>query len=400
MVVKFRRIEDRRQSVVQLRRRTEERRERRRVLPKLIMATVAVALGLGAYLYYKPSRVVAPALVHAEAVEVSSPLAGTLQWILPDAVKDVTSGRQVARLLPDPKPDDAAVARLNDLRLRATAATGRIEEEKRAVAALRARLAEEEAALKANIDRLEQKLATRREEARAARDKIPEATAAMQQADRLRRLEALTGADHAAVKETLSAALQATREAVARLEATDGELESAQQALEAFGLRRQREIERAEARVGAARRDAEQAEQAITAHREHMARRREAIVVTAPLAGVVAHRHATRGEHLAPDEPLLTLYAADTKGIRAFVAPQERDILKPGKPVRVYLPGREDALPGRVARAHEQVTPLPPELRAVAQNGPSHGVPADIRLDGGAVGELLPGEVCKVVFDK
>jgi HlyD family secretion protein len=400
MVVKFRRIEDRKQSVVQLRRRTEERRERRRVLPKLIIVALIAALGAGAYLYYEPSRVTAPAVVRAETVEISSPVAGTLEWILSDETATVQTGREVARLVPDTDPQDPGPARLNDLRLRATVAEGRIEEQQRALAALKARLAEEEAALRSNVAELEQELAARRDAVDIARAELSQADAVLEQAERLQRLEALVAADYRAVRESLSTAERGVREAETRLEATRSKLRSAREAFDAFADRRQREVERAEARVASARREAEQAERAIAAQKERMARRREPVIVKAPTDGTVAHRDAAAGEHLARDEPLLVLHAADSRTVRAFVPPEEREILQPGKPVRIYLPGREDALPGRVASVLEQVAGVPPRLRAVAENGPGHGVPVDIVLEDDAASTLLPGQVGHAVFDK
>ncbi|MFO7957799.1 MAG: HlyD family efflux transporter periplasmic adaptor subunit [Candidatus Brocadiia bacterium] len=400
MVVKFRRIEDRKQSVVQLRRRTEEQRERRRLLPKLVMIAAIAALGVGAYLYYEPSRVAAPAVVRAEAVEVSSPVAGTLEWILSDDTATVQAGREVACLVPDTDPHDPGLARLNDLRLRAAAAEGRIEEQERALAALKARLAEEEGALRSNVAEREQELAARRETVEVTRAELSEARAVLEQAQRLQRLEALTTADYRAVRERLSTAERGLREAEARLEATRSKLLSAREALKSFADRRQRETERAEARVASARREAEEAERAIAAQKEQMARRQEPVIVKAPTSGTVAQRQAAAGEHLTPDEPLLTLHTAGSKTVRAFVPPQEWEILKPGKPARIYMPGREDALSGHVARVHEQVARVPLEVRATAENGPGHGVPVDIVLEDNTARTLLPGQVGHAVFDK
>lgn len=400
MVVKFRRIEDRKQSVVQLRRRSAERRERRRVLPKLIIVALIAALGVGAYLYYEPPRVAAPAVVRAETVEVSSPVAGTLEWILSDETATVQTGREVARLVPDTDPQDPGPARLNDLRLRATAAEGRVEEQQRALAALKARLAEEETALRSNVAELEQELAARRDAVEVARAELSQTGAVLEQAERLQRLEALTAADYRAVRESFSMAERGVREAEARLEATRSKLRGAREGLEVFVDRRQREVERAEARVASARREAEQAERAIAVQKERMARRREPVIVKAPTSGTVARRQAAAGEHLTRAEPLLIFHAADSKTVRAFVPPEERDILQPDKPVRIYLPGRENALPGRVVRVLEQVARVPSGLRAVAENGPGHGVPVDIVFEDDAASTLLPGQVGHAVFDK
>jgi RND family efflux transporter MFP subunit len=73
-------------------------------------------------------------------------------------------------------------------------------------------------------------------------------------------------------------------------------------------------------------------------------------MLRAPMAGVVARRHALPGEKVAPEQPVLTLVNGARLELAASVATHEVVALAPGLPVQVQVEGLATPLAGTLAR--------------------------------------------------
>jgi membrane fusion protein (multidrug efflux system) len=77
--------------------------------------------------------------------------------------------------------------------------------------------------------------------------------------------------------------------------------------------------------------------------------RRDAALV-APIAGLVAKRHAVAGEKLSAEQPVVTIVDLRRLELAASVGTHEVSLLQPGLPVQVRVEGVADVVAGQIAR--------------------------------------------------
>jgi membrane fusion protein (multidrug efflux system) len=77
--------------------------------------------------------------------------------------------------------------------------------------------------------------------------------------------------------------------------------------------------------------------------------RRDAALV-APIAGLVAKRHAVAGEKLAAEQPVITIVDLRRLELAATVGTHEVSLLQPGLPVQVRVEGVAEVVAGQIAR--------------------------------------------------
>jgi membrane fusion protein (multidrug efflux system) len=77
--------------------------------------------------------------------------------------------------------------------------------------------------------------------------------------------------------------------------------------------------------------------------------RRDAALV-APIAGLVAKRHAVAGEKLSAEQPVVTIVDLRRLELAASVGTHEGSLLQPGLPVQVRVEGVADVVAGQIAR--------------------------------------------------
>jgi membrane fusion protein (multidrug efflux system) len=77
--------------------------------------------------------------------------------------------------------------------------------------------------------------------------------------------------------------------------------------------------------------------------------RRDAALV-APIAGLVAKRHAVAGEKLSAEQPVVTIVDLRRLELAASVGTHEVSLLQPGLPVQVRVEGVTDVVAGQIAR--------------------------------------------------
>lgn len=76
---------------------------------------------------------------------------------------------------------------------------------------------------------------------------------------------------------------------------------------------------------------------------------RDAALV-APIAGLVARRHAVPGEKLVAEQPVLSIVDLARLELAGTVGTHEVGLLEPGLPVEVQVEGRAEPVAGRIAR--------------------------------------------------
>ncbi len=72
--------------------------------------------------------------------------------------------------------------------------------------------------------------------------------------------------------------------------------------------------------------------------------------LVAPIAGIVAKRHALPGEKVSPEQPVLTIVDLARLELAGMVGTHEVSRLRPGLPVQVRVEGVDQPVAGRVAR--------------------------------------------------
>jgi membrane fusion protein (multidrug efflux system) len=70
----------------------------------------------------------------------------------------------------------------------------------------------------------------------------------------------------------------------------------------------------------------------------------------APIAGLVAKRHAVAGEKLSAEQPVVTIVDLRRLELAAAVGTHEVSLLQPGLPVQVRVEGVADVVAGQIAR--------------------------------------------------
>ncbi len=379
MVVRFRRIEDRKESAVQLRRRTEDRRRTRRILPKLALVLLAAILAAGAYLWLRPCRIVAPAVVRVETVELAAPVDGTLSWTIDGDGEDVHRGQVLARIAPDPHGGPAAEARQSDLRIRAAAAAKALTEKQQRLESLKTTLARQEGELGREISRLEGLLAAAQTELRAARSE----SAAR---ERTRRNNPKPES--------------AVQRATDRATAMEQQRARARRDRAALSAAAAREIEKALEAIAGARREKARVEESIAHHRKRMRGVAEPVPVSAPAGGRILERLAEPGDHLEKGRVFIVICRPATKSLRAYVPARHRTALRRGRPARFYAPGLADPVTGTVKRIHRRLDFVPAEISRGGEIEIIAGIPVDIELDDPATDLLVPRQTGETVIEK
>jgi RND family efflux transporter MFP subunit len=72
--------------------------------------------------------------------------------------------------------------------------------------------------------------------------------------------------------------------------------------------------------------------------------------LVAPIAGIVAKRHALPGEKVSPEQPVLTIVDLARLELAGLVGTHEVSRIRPGLPVQVRVEGVDEPVAGRVAR--------------------------------------------------
>ncbi len=399
MPIKFRRIEDRKASVMQLRQRKEEARRRARLLPKLVTLLLLAALAFGGYFLLRPPRIVAPAFVRVESMEVVSPLAGTVEWMLPLEQEQIERGQPVARIVPQQEAGTGARARLADLRVRLADVVADLKQEHQARRALETSLAARNEDLRAELARTEALVAEAEVALNHARQAHRSQQAELEIARQLHRTDALTADALRRAEERARLGAADLEKAQMRMESLAAELYAARVALRSFEAEREAELRKADARLEALDGQRQELSAAVAAQEDAISGKGEPIEVRAPATGLVLALRAAEASQVSAGDPLLTYYKPEQKMARAAVPVQYRGKLKPGRPARLYLSGADDPIPGEIARIYERVELLPGELRGQRPSRP-RTIPVDIRLTGQSASGLLPGDIGEVVIGK
>lgn len=400
MAVRFRRIEDRKQSVVQLRRQREDRRERRRLLPKIVIGLVVLAVAGGVYLLVRPPRVVAPFAVEVDRVRVQSPVSGTVTWQIGPEARSVAAGQSIARVRPSAESAGSPPARRLDLRLRLSGAAGELQAAREHLHDTRARLAAREEDLKSELARARQRLAEAKAELQDHENELSAREREFGSLRRLHRLSAATAAELSGARRAAEQAEAEVRKAHAALPGHGGLVEAAEAKLEALSARGEETLAAAKRRVDAARSAHRQVQNALKAAQASDPVEGAAFVVTAPSDARVLRLEAAEKGQVRRSEVIATLYRPETKIARAYAPARLRDRLGIGRPVRLYLPGREEPVRGSVARVEPDVVRLPARVRDSTSSDADLRVTVEIATDVSALAELPVGAVGKAVIEK
>ncbi len=400
MAIKFRRIEDRKESVAQLRRRTSDRKARRRILPKL-MIVVVIALVIGAYFaYFRPPQIVAPFLVHVEAVQVSSPVAGTLVWLVDKDAKEIEQGDVIARIEAQPQTSGSPGARLTELRLRSAAAGAELQTEQASRDALQVRLQEQERQLGVQVGLLEERLGRSETDVREAARKLSARQEDLETAEELKPLGAATESDYLTATRAVEEAEAAHQTAQSHLRSLKGELAAARESLEGFQTTKRASLAAAESRIRGAQSSNEALRQAreplVAAFSEEGAQYN----VQAPVTGILFELDVTEKSYIQEGEALLSLYTTDSKVARAYVPVRYREGLRLGASARLYAKGYKESGAGEVVYIHDRVVPLPRSLSRRLGYDEANVVPVDISLTGAPSALFVPGQAGKAVIKK
>ncbi|MFO8007742.1 MAG: HlyD family efflux transporter periplasmic adaptor subunit [Candidatus Brocadiia bacterium] len=399
MPIKFRRIEDRKTSVMQLRQRKEETKRRTRLLPKIVTLLLLAGLALGAYLLLRPPRIVAPAFVRVETLEVVSPTAGTVEWMLPLEQEQVERGQTIARIVPQREAGTDARARLADLRVRLAAVSADLKQERGARRALEASLAARGENLQAEAARAEALVAEAEVTLRNARQTHQSLQEELESARKLYHTDALTADALRRAEERARSAAGEVQNAQKKLESIRVGLDAARAAVRGFAQEREAEMSKADARLAALAEQRQELQAAVADQENAIGGQGDPIEIPAPADGVVLALHASEGSQIGAGASLLSYYKPERKLARAAVPVQHRGELRPGQPARLYLSGAEDPIHGEIMRIYERVEQLPGELRAQRPSRP-RTIPVDIRLNGEDAAALIPGDVGEVVIGK
>lgn len=401
MAIKFRRIEDRKQSPAQLRMQEGNGRERRRVLPKVILLLLAVVAALVAWFYLRPPRITASFIVHVDPVEVVAPVAGTVTYLIGPEVESVEAGAVIARIKARPDTAGSAAARLTDLQLRTVQTIAEVESAQAEATAVEAEATRRERELALEALRLEDELERLQAAAGSAERDLERLTA---EAERLEGLLAVGAATRAELDVAVRAR-QTAREAhdavQARAKTARMNLAAALEAAQNYAAAKGEAIEAARGRVRGAGRSLKVLTAALEPQQAAFDEEGSQLVVRAPTNSRVLDVHAASSSYVHQGQVLLSLYEPASRVARAFVPVRWRDALREGAPARLYLRGRDGHVPGEVIHVSEQVVPLPASLRhRVGYDEPSV-IAVDIGLAARAGGDpMAPGEVGKAVIEK
>ncbi|MHC4787738.1 MAG: HlyD family secretion protein [Planctomycetota bacterium] len=400
MAVKFRRIENHGDSVAQLRQRTEEGRERRHILPKVVIGIV-VLLIIGALVaYFRPPRIVAPFIVHADPVLVTSPGAGTVTWLLSKDTERVEKGDVVARILLQPQTSDSVGARLTELRLRTATARADLRGSKASRETLNVQLQQQERELKVRIETLEEQLRRSEMEARQAARRLDARGDDLQTGRKLRALRAATEQEYQAAREAHDDAGAAHEAALSRQRSLSAELVSARSSLKEFAETEGLLLAAAESRLQAASETYEALQQAAQPQVAAFSPDTAELILKAPVAARLLDLDVAENSSVEHGAPLVSLYEPARLVARVYVPVRHADGLREGAAARLYPEGRRGVVEGEVVYVHDRVVPLPPSLRRRLGYDEPNVVRVDIRLAGASPLPLVPGQTGKAVIKK
>jgi multidrug resistance efflux pump len=401
MAIKFRRIEDRKQSPAQLRMQQENGRERRRILPKVILVLLAVVAGLVAWFYLRPPRIAASFIVHVDPIEVAAPAAGTVTYLIGPEVETVEAGAVIARINARPDAAGSAAARLTDLQLRTVQAMAEVESARADAAAVEAEAQRRERELALDVLRLEDEVERLGAAAESAQRELERLTAETERLEGLRAVGAATRAELDAAVRGREAAREAHDAVQDRAETARLNLAAAVQAARDYSEAKAEALDAAQGRVRGAGRSLKVLAAALEPQEAAFGGGGSEFIVRAPTGGRVLAVHATRNSYARQGEPLVSLYQPSSRVARAFVPVRWRHGLREGAPARLYLKGRDGHVSGQVVGISERVVPLPGSLRHRVGYDEPNVIPVDIALAAGATDQpVAPGEVGKAVIEK
>ena len=400
MPIKFRRIEDRTESVVQVRRRKAGSGARRHALPKLVVVAVIAAIAVAAVVYLRPPRIVAPFLVHVGVVKVASPVDGTVTWLMDKQSPQVGKGDVIARVVARPQAAGSVPARLTDLGLRqaetaADAATQTAERD-----ALEVRLAEQRRQLGVTLEQARERLVRAELSLKEAVSELTTRRRDAETAQRLRRLGAMTEDDYAGAQRALQTAQVGTESAHSRLRGLRAELASAGASLEEFATVEGSALKAAESRVRGAQDARDAVQEAAEPLAAALSEDRAEYLVRSPADGVLLELGIAVGTDVSRGATLMTLYEPATKVARAYVPVRYLEGLHLGAKSRLYAKGRAGSAEGEVVFIHDRVVPLPGGLSQRVGYKEPNVLAVDIRLTSDPDGLFAPGQAGKAVIRK
>ncbi len=398
MAVKFRRIEDRRESVVQIRRRQEDRKERRHLLPKLALALVVALIGAAAVVYLRPPRVVAPFMVHVDVLEVASPIDGTVVWLPDKDVGHLTAGDVVAQVAAGPQSDGSVPARLTDLKLRAFEAEAEAIIRAADRAALQGRLDEQKLQLEADVAQVRERLVQAELGLVAAAAQADAQREDAETAARLLSLSAITEHDHATAKRRLHAAEVAAETAESRLRNLQTELKAADAAMHQFEVVARSTLDAAAVKAVAAAERHGALIEAQAPLADGLSEDGGEYVVRCPADGRLLELETAVGDSVQRGTTLVSVYEPRTLVARVYVPVRYRDSVRMGAEARLYAKGRSGEAAGKVVYIHDRVVPMPGSLAQRVGYKEPNVVWVDIELTAGD--PFVPGQAGKAVIRK
>jgi len=399
MAIKFRRIEDRKESIIQLRRREVDRTHRRRVVPKVVILLLVLAGAAACLLYFRPPRIVAPFVVRVDSVQISSPLAGTVEWLISRETKEIHAGDVIARISTQPATADSPTARLTDLRLRAAEATAQLKTEQANRDVAVHQLQEQQRQLKEEVERWDEPLRRAETEAEEARGNLDFRRRNLESAESLMALDAITRDDYLTARRAQESAQAAYDAAESRLRGLKAELVAARETLTAFQNALQASMALADSRVQGALAMKDALDKPVHSQTAAFSEDEGEFIVRAPSSGILLELNVTEKSHVFPGDSLLKLYKPESKVAGAYVAVRYRESLKKGATARLYGAGHKEPAVGEVTFMDARVVPLPPSLERRVGYGEANAISVDIRFTEAAGAPFLPGETGKAVIE-
>ena len=398
MAVKFRRIEDRRESVVQMRQRQENRKERRHLLPKVAVVVVAALIGAAAIVYLRPPRVVAPFMVHVDVLEVASPIDGTVAWLPSKDVGRLAAGDVIARVTAGPQSGGSVPARLTDLKLRAADAEADATMRGAELAELQGHLDEQKFQLEADVAQVKERVV---QAELGLADAAAQADARREDAEtaaRLLSLSAITEHDHATASRSLRTAEVATETAESRLRNLQTELKAAEAAMGQFELVARTALNAAAVKAVAAEERHGALTEAQAPLADGLSDDGREYVVRCPAGGRLLELDTAVGDSVERGAPLVSIYEERTMVARVYVPVRYRGSVKMGAEARLYAKGRSGEAAGKVVYIHDRVVQMPGSLAQRVGYKEPNVVWVDIELTAGD--SFVPGQAGKAVIRK
>jgi multidrug resistance efflux pump len=394
MAIKFRRIEDRRESVVQLRHRREDARKRRRLIPKLFLLLLIAAAVFVYVFYFKPPRITAPFMVQVEPAVLASPVDGTVVALAGREKLVFEEGDEVARIRAGEYVNDSRIARRSDLRVQLEKASAELETAQADGAALLADLSDRELQMATEVTRLEEEKQRSEINARTALELLDGRAADFEDAGELRAVDAMTKYDYDVLERAYSVAARDEEMARSVVRGLDAQVAASQESLNRTREANEVRLAAAAARVEAAERTQGELQRALSLLPEEG----QEFVVRAPSRGVVYEVDVTLNSNVQKGEPILSMYAEGSAVIRAYVPVRYRGEVTAGRAANLYLEGRGEPVPARVVAVYDKIVPQPSSLSRRVGYEEQNCVPVDLQPEPSAGAVFVPGDVGKAVI--